>query len=65
MDRLDIGWLFVKRCWDVGIDRIVRGEVNPIIYFLNIHTVVLPIVLLSYLLELNHSNIISFLDLRE
>lgn len=65
MGRLDIGWFFVKRCWDVRIDCIIGGEVNTVIHFLNLHTVVLPIVLLSYLLELNNSNIISFLHLGE
>lgn len=65
MGRLDIGWLFVKRCRNVGINCIVRWKVNTVIYLLYIHTVVLPIVLFSYLLKLNHTNIVSFLHLRE
>lgn len=65
MGRLDIGWFFIKRCWDVWVNCIVGREVNTIINFLNLHTIVLPIVLLSYFLEFDNPNIISFLDLRE
>lgn len=60
-----VGWIFVKWRWDVRIDCIVRGEVNTVIHFLYLHTVVLPIILLCDLLELNHTNIVSFFYLRE
>jgi hypothetical protein len=58
-----IGWLLVKRGWDVGIDCFIGRKVKTIVYLLYFHTVISSIIFISNFLILDNANIVPLLYL--
>lgn len=63
MSRFYIAWLPEEWSWDIWINGSVRWKVEAIIYLLLLYAIVLPIIFLSYLLELDDTDIYPFLHL--
>ena len=63
MHRFHISKIFIEGSWFIGINCIIFHKIRGIIYFFDIHTVILPSIFLIKLLKLHDTNIVSLLNL--